>query len=115
MPRLKLISIVCKDQQDWLGGDEPYLLVNGKRVWQAEGVGSGAELSLETVHEIRFFSTAKVELYEQDAEAAEEEKSASDDKLGEWQVGENLIGKGEQALDFKGQGGHYVLKFFVFP
>lgn len=114
MARLRLVKITCKDEQDWIGSDEPFLVVGGQVVWRAEGVDAGESLNLESIPESRFFASTKVELYEADGEV-EEGNYAVHDKIGEWSVSEQLVGKGEQSLTFAGSGAEYVLTFFVFP
>jgi len=115
MARLKLISITCKDEQDWLGSDEPFLTLGNKVIWQAHGVDAGEALCMEGLAEVSFFATTKVVLYESDHDLEEGEDLSKHDKIGEWTISEQLIGKGEQNLDFVGNGAHYLLKFFVFP
>lgn len=115
MPRLRLVSIACKDEQDWLGSDEPFLTVGGKLAWQAKDVDAGESLCLEGLPEVPFFAHTQVVLYESDHELVENEDLAKHDKIGEWTVHEQLVGRGEQTLDFVGNGAHYTLKFLIFP
>lgn len=114
MARLRLVKITCNDEQDWIGSDEPFLVVGGKVVWREEAVDAGESLNLEGLAEVPFFASTQVELYESDGEV-EDGNYAGHDKIGEWSVRENLVGKGEQSLVFKGAGAEYVLTFFVFP
>ena len=63
MRTCKLIRITCHKENEY-ASDEPYIVVQGKRVWSAEGVDKGE--SREINLEFRFTRELRVRLYEAD-------------------------------------------------
>lgn len=73
--RLILVSLKCNDAQE--REDEPYLVVNGERVWSAEGVRTGRTRNMGGF-DVPFGSYAQIDLWESDG--------ARSDRLGEFTV-----------------------------
>jgi hypothetical protein len=73
--RLILHSLTCNDAQEIK--DEPYLVVNGERVWGAENVKTGQTRNIGDL-EVPFGSYAQIDLWESDG--------ARSDRLGEFTV-----------------------------
>jgi hypothetical protein len=73
--RLILVSLRCNDAQEIK--DEPYLVVNGERVWSATKVKTGQTRDMGE-YEVAFGSYAQIDLWESDG--------ARSDRLGEFTV-----------------------------
>ncbi len=88
--RLILRSLKCNDAQE--AKDEPYLVVNGERVWGAEKVKSGQTRDIGD-QEVPFGSYAQIDLWESDG--------AISDRLGEFTVDFADFEPGEESNDLQ--------------
>lgn len=88
--RLILRSLRCNDAQE--GKDEPYLVVNGEKVWSAKNVKSGQTLNLGDI-EVAFGSYAQIDLWESDG--------ARSDRFGEFTVDFADFERGELSRDLQ--------------
>lgn len=107
MARLKLLDLRCIKSQE-SGGDEPYLLVDGEKVWKSEEMNSGEFVSLRSLDLIHFEDKIKVELMEKDSGMFNR-----DDKLGACMIRETGLGKDELDCEFDEDGAHYMLIYKV--
>ena len=110
-----LESIVCNDQNE-IGKDEPYLLINGKEVWKGSmSQGQGITFQSETPEESNYFEpfafakTATVKLFEDDGN----HWWNKNDFLGEkkaysWQAGDENL-----SMTFTGDDANYTLQFAI--
>jgi hypothetical protein len=90
-------DLECIETEDWgSDGDEPYLKVNGNRVWTAEdSVDNGGKLAVN----IKANVGDTVSLYDADSPDA-------DDLLGS-----DVIEADRGTLVFQNDGAHYILDF----
>jgi hypothetical protein len=105
---ITLVQIECLDKEDSTinGADEPYIEINGSRVWSGSGFRDGdSENSLGT---FLIGNTANVRLWEQDA------APDNDDLIGSVGVGASDAGDGTKTVILTGAGGQYSLSFRVF-
>ena len=100
MPWLKLGSITCHKQEDWTGDDDPYVKVNGRRVWGPKSMDVGQ--TREINHWVGFSRRAHVVLYECDS-------WDGDDHLGAHTLTREHIGIGEQEYAFSEDGANYTI------
>ena len=103
MRTCKLIRITCHKENEY-ASDEPYIVVQGKRVWSAEGVDKGE--SREINLEFRFTRELRVRLYEADL-------GWDDDFIDEHIIGPAHTGKGELEFHFIGEDAHYSILLIV--
>lgn len=107
MPICRLQRIVCHDQNEVL--DEPYITINGKRVWDATKVKAGQTREINQDHQ--FISRAVVKLYEHDLGRGN--WFDPDDFLGQQEITAAYIDKGELEFHFIGAGAHYSIWIVV--
>lgn len=101
-----LHSITCLTTEDWLGADEPYLLVNGRRVWGDSSMNDVESSRVDVT--VTSTGTAWVHLYDEDAGWFDD-----DDLLGVLLIGEDQIGAGVQQGRFTLDGADYTLYYEV--
>ena len=106
--RLKLISLVCHDTEDWTGADEAYLLVKGRRIWGPQSMNDNDAADLRGVFPVSFTSSARIDLYDQDAGWFD-----NDDHLGTAYAYASQVGTGEKQVSFTKSGASYTLFFEV--
>ncbi len=118
MPKLKLVSLICHATDD--SGevdenifdvnveDEPYILVNKKRVWGVKLMKTNDVEDLTNVNPIRFTEKVSVELWDRDAEYF-----PADDLLGRLTVHASKTGLGDQTHRFKRRSALYTLTYRV--
>ncbi|MGZ9123850.1 MAG: S8 family peptidase [Candidatus Binatia bacterium] len=107
-PRLRLVQLICDQTEDWAGGDETYLQVNGQRVWGPMSMNNGQTADLRILTPIPFRQRARVDLYDQDAGWADR-----DDHLGATYAWSTELGRGEREHRFTGDGAQYTLVYEV--
>ena len=105
MRTCKLIRIRCHEENEY-GSDEPYLVVNGKTVWSAQGVDAGESREINQVY--RFTRELKVRLYEEDPGGVD-----SDDFIDEHIIRRAHAGRGELEFHFIGEDAHYSIWMVV--
>lgn len=105
MPKLKLLDIRCVRNQE-MGGDEPYLKVRNNKVWSSEDMKAGMVVSLRSIAAISFKDEVDIALMEKDWR---------DDCLGTATVTADLVGQGQQEVNFTEEGAHYQLIYEVIP
>lgn len=106
MARLKLISLHCTTTEDSTGADEPYLLVNGNRVWGSSSLNDGETADLSQVPLISFNGTASIKLFDDDS-------PDGDDNLGTHTANESQAGRGTQTGTFTQDDADYTLTYEV--
>jgi len=96
---VKVTSVHCIETQD-IGDDEPYLLINGVKVWSATNVKNGSS------HNINKSATTQVlvELWEQDV--------STNDKIGAFTV-LSTKANGNHSMPLTGAGGSYRVYYTV--
>jgi hypothetical protein len=106
--KLRLISLFCSTTEDITGADEPYLLVNGVKVWGSEspGLNNGETADLSAVPVIDFNTRARVELFDEDS-------PDDDDLLGRFYAGKMQLGQGEVEYKFVEDDADYTLTYEV--
>ena len=108
MPRLRLVSIVCRRAQDFNAIDETYILVNGQQVWGPVQMRGHTTRDLtQQVQPIPFEGTATLEVREQDTPVNQ------DDSLGAQEVSAELLRAGVKECLFKKGGGDYSVHYEV--
>lgn len=107
MARLKLLDLRCMKSQE-SGGDEPYLVVNGDKVWKSDEMNSGDMVSLRSLDLIEFEGNIKIELMEKDSGIFNK-----DDKMGSCVVRESGLGKDELDCEFDEDGAQYMLIYKI--
>jgi hypothetical protein len=107
---LRLISLFCAKTEDNTGADEPYLNVNGIRVWGAEspGLNDQETADLSAVPVIPFNTRARIELFDDDPGGADD-----DDLLGRFYAGGMQRGQGELEYKFTEDDADYTLTYEV--
>ncbi len=108
MPKLKLHSLKCHQTEDFLGPDEPYLVVNQSIVWGPGSLNNGASANLQGVPTIDFTTPVSIALYDQDTDFLD-----SDDLLGGTLIGTGQAGQGPQQATFSGDEALYNLSYEV--
>jgi hypothetical protein len=106
--QLRLISLFCSTTEDTTGADEPYLLVNGVKVWGSEvpGLNDQQTADLSAVPVIAFDTRARVELFDEDS-------PDDDDLLGRFYAGKGQLGQGEVEYKFVEDDADYTLTYEV--
>lgn len=106
--KLRLISLFCAKTEDNTGADEPYLLVNGVKVWGSEspGLNDQETADLSAVPVIDFNTRARVELFDEDS-------PDDDDLLGRFYAGKMQLGQGEVEYKFVEDDADYTLTYEV--
>jgi len=67
MTTLKLKTLKCNKTEDFIGSDDPYLHVNGKKIWGPIKAKAGEVLIINQHTTIK--STAVIELWEKDIDS----------------------------------------------
>jgi hypothetical protein len=106
--RLVLVSLDCRETEDWLGADEAYLRVHGVTVWGPQSMNDGDSLDIN--RSVPFSSTAKIRLYDADTGIFD-----NDDFLGEVTATASQANRGEQYASFTQDGANYQLTYRVVP
>ena len=104
MPTLHLRSLLCRETDDPIGADEPYIEVNGDRVWGPGKIEKGGTCSVDV--SLEFGARAEVWIREHDAVGA-------DDNIGHFHVFPDEAGKGPQEAHLNGEFGRYSLSYEV--
>ena len=117
MPKAKFVSLIChrpsdisEDDSGFDVGqeDEPYLMVNRKRIWSGR-MGINDVEDLTRVNSVDFKDDLRVELWDRDAGYV----SGGDDKLGSLSIQESQAGLGEREHQFKRSKANYTLTYKV--
>ena len=118
MSKLKLVSLICHVTDD--SGevdenifdvnveDEPFILVDKKRVWGVKLMKANDVEDLSNVELIQFTDKVNIELWDRDAEYF-----PADDLLGRLTVHASKSGLGEQTHRFKRRSAVYTLTYKV--
>lgn len=104
---LRLLSIVCRRNEDTLGNDEPYLKLAGRVVWSNNDFSDGESASLTSVPARAFTGSITLELYEDDV------SPNAGDFLGRKVITEADAGPGPLTAKFTGNGAEYVITYRV--
>jgi len=64
MPTLVLKSLICSQQQESPGNDEPYIVVNGQTVWETSAMKSKQRKDIDV--SVPFETQAEIKLFEKD-------------------------------------------------
>ena len=104
--KLHLISLYCESTEDWTGPDEPYLLVNGVRVWGNASMNDRESEEINVSLDAR--GATQIRLFDEDAGWFDD-----DDPLGVVTVGESQIDQGVQFGSFTDDGANYTLVYTV--
>lgn len=109
MPHLKLVSLFCEDQEDDIGGDEPYLIIEGKKI-DCAPMKEGDTKDLSQVGLFKFDGNIVVRLWDEDW-------PDSDDNLGmnTIKAPEQLDPERELYVDFSKDDAKYILRYKVLP
>jgi len=106
--QLHIINVECLFQNDPFGSDEPYLLVNGARVWSGSNVDDG---DVERVdYWTGFDDVIRVELWEDDGGL-----SGRDDHIDTWFIFDSEVGTGTHTVQspFGSGAGLYEMTYEV--
>ncbi len=103
MPTLKLWTLTCNKTEDFIGADDPYLCVNGDKVWGPIKAKAGETLIINK--QLEFRGNAVVQLWEKDIDP--------DDLLGSQTVSNNEAGNGRLEVKFTEKNADYVLTYEV--
>lgn len=113
MAKLHLKNLYCRETEDLAGADEPYLRVNGPKIWSSNSLNTGENVDLLNKNgmplEIDFDVKATISLYDSDGNHWYDR----DDFLGSWTVTNLDIGRGDQIAYFTLDGASYELAFAV--
>jgi hypothetical protein len=106
--QLRLLDLACSGENDWAGSDEPYITVNGQRVWSASNVNRGDTELVDLRFD--FDSSITVALREDDGGLA-----GGDDFMGSWTVTADQAGTGVRTVhSFTWiTAGNYALRYEV--
>jgi hypothetical protein len=105
---LRLISLFCSTTEDTTGADEPYILVNGNKVWGSEspGLNDTETADLSAVPVLPFNTRARVELFDNDS-------PDDDDLIGRFYAGKLQVGQGELEYKFVEDDADFTLTYEV--
>lgn len=103
-PSLRLVELQCHRTEDFFGGDETYLKVNGNSVWGPVSMRNGDAIDLTHLPHVRFRRRVRLDLYDQDIGGLDR-----DDHLGTAYAWASTASHGEQQLEFRGDGASYTL------
>jgi len=84
---LHIINLKCLFQNDTFGSDEPYLVVNGARIWSGSNVDDGDTESIE--YWTGFDGVIQIDLWEDDGGL-----TGRDDHMAVWFIFDSEIGTG---------------------
>jgi hypothetical protein len=104
---LHLLDLECMDKNDDWGSDEPYITVNGQRVWQ-RGNFDNRDLELIDLR-FPFDEVVTVEVWEDDGGW-----TGSDDRMASWQFTAAEAGTGVHKVRTPWTFGHYDLRYVVY-
>lgn len=107
MANLRLISISCRATEDFTGADEAMIRVNGETKWRGS-LNDGQSKSLRSLPSIPFTSTAKIELFDEDAGGPD-----NNDWLGVHNAKSTEAGQGEKFPKFNQDGADYTITYQV--
>jgi hypothetical protein len=96
---VKVTNVHCYETQD-VGEDEPYLLMNGSKVWSRTGVQNGKSYAIN----VSRAPYVLVELWEQDV--------SNNDKIGSFGVSSSKA-NGNYSIGLTGANGHYRVYYTV--
>ncbi|NHC14531.1 hypothetical protein [Motilibacter deserti] len=103
--KIKIYNLWCESTEDWTGADEPYITVNGSKVWS----GSLNDRQGVTINVTKSSSnTTRVKLYDADAGFFD-----NDDFLGEFAVNLDHAGQGLQEAHFAAWTADYTMYYEV--
>jgi len=118
MPKIKFVKLTCHTTTDMSESDdtafdttiedEPYLLVNHKRVWGVSRIKADETIDLSDVEPVSFSDQVVVELWDRDAGY-----SPADDRLGRLSVQAGHAGSGELSHEFRRSKARYTLTYLV--
>lgn len=103
MPTLRLKSLKCNKTEDFIGADDPYLHVNGDKIWGPIKAKKGDVLIINEHTTIK--SKAIIELWEKDIDR--------DDHLGTHITTVSEVGAGDMHASFVESGADYELTYEV--
>jgi hypothetical protein len=106
--KLHLKSLFCESTEDSTGADEPYILVNGSRVWGNASMNDNESEDIDVT--VKASGNSTITLFDEDTGVFDD-----DDKLGVVTVTESQIGQGQQTGKFTGDGANYTLYYTVKP
>jgi len=109
MPLLKLMSLHCQDQEDDTGADEPYLLIDGKKI-DCAPMSEGDSKVLSQVEVFKFDGNIVVRLRDEDW-------PDTDDDLGSVTIKAPAEFDPEKELEaqFSKDDAVYLLRYRVLP
>lgn len=105
-PKLKLLALHCYRTEDFWGGDEAYLKLNGRTIFGPVNLRRGQRASLQHLTAVEFRRRVRLDLYDQDMGGPD-----PDDHLGTAYAWAHQ--KGEQWVEFNADGACYRLEFEV--
>jgi hypothetical protein len=117
MPKAKFVSLICHRPSDISEDDtgfdvgqedEPYLMVNKKRIWDGR-MGINDVEDLTGINPVDFKDDLRVELWDRDAGYI----SGKDDLLGSFTIQTLQAGLGELEHQFKRKKANYTLTYKV--
>ncbi len=104
---LHLFDLECGDKDDDWGSDEPYININGQRVWEAGNFDNNDIEFLDL--RFGFNDTINVQIWEDDGGL-----TGGDDKMAEWTITAAEIGTGlVRVQTTENQAGWYFLRYAV--
>ncbi len=103
---LHIIYIRCNEQDDQWGSDEPYITINGQRVWEAGNVDALDYVNVEI--NVPFDDQVNVQLWEDDGGL-----SGGDDLMGNWYMWAGEAGSGQHTVDSQYTSGWYWFHYEV--
>lgn len=104
--QLHLLDLKCRAENDSFGSDEPYIVVNGQRVWTGSNVDRN---DVELVNlRFNFDEVVTVELWEDDGGL-----SGGDDHMGTWHIFAAELGGGITTVKSQYTVGVYDLRYEV--
>ncbi|QDU42650.1 hypothetical protein Mal52_11170 [Symmachiella dynata] len=100
MPILRVLSLICHEQEDNTGHDDAYIRINGSDFWGPKPIHEGQPRVINK--DYLFNRRAKIGLYESD-------DWDPDDFLGEQMITKANVGQGEIELPFKEDDANYTI------
>ncbi|KEI43094.1 hypothetical protein GU90_18385 [Saccharopolyspora rectivirgula] len=99
MAIIKLGTLYCYTTEDNIGGDHPYLKLDGEKVWGPVRMTDGQSERIGATH--GFSGSVVVELFEED--------DLDPDDL----LGRHTLSEGSGKVEFARDGAHYVLDYEI--
>ena len=96
MARLQLRNITCTKKQDSISPDQPYIMLNGTKVYSGTGFKKNDSRNLQTTEPFQFSNLVRMELYEGD-------RGSRDDFLGEATIDDTP--RGQKSVRFNERAG----------